>query len=86
MTNERTEIYRVWVDTKPKCPTLRIEWLKTEDLLPQFINSLPDWQQRKIYDYMRDYIIDVDTTDNKIHYFYNQYNNSNGITELKKLL
>lgn len=86
MTNESTEIYKVWVDTKTKCPTLRIEWLQTEDLLPTFINSLEDWQKTKIYDYMRDYIMAMEMTGNKIHNFYAEYNNTKGINELKKLL
>ena len=61
-----------------KCPTLRIEWIQTTDMLPTFINSLPGWQKRKIYDYIRDYCIAVDTSDNKIHHFYYQYNNDDG--------
>jgi hypothetical protein len=84
--NESTHLYKVYVDNSIKCPTLRIEWLQTSDILPTFINSLPDWQKRKIYDYMRDYCINADTSDNKIHHFYSNYNNEDGINYLKTLL
>jgi hypothetical protein len=86
MTNESTHLYKVYVDNSTKCPTLRIEWIQTTDMLPTFINSLPGWQKRKIYDYIRDYCIAVDTSDNKIHHFYYQYNNDDGINYLKTLL
>ena len=86
MTNEETELYKVWVDTKPSTPTLRIEWKQKEDLLPKFIESLPDWEKRKIYEHMRNYIELMTMTGNKIHNYYAEFNNEKGIQYLKGLL
>jgi len=86
MVNEETDIYRVYVDTKPKCPTLRIEWKIKTDPLPKFIEKLEDWQQRKVYDHMREYVLSSQSKSNKIHEYYILYNNRKGIKELKQLI
>lgn len=87
MTNEETELYKVWVDRKPSVPTLRIEWKQKEDLLPKFIKSLEEWEQRKIYEHMRNYIeVMTMTGGNRIHNYYAEFNNEEGIEYLKGLL
>jgi hypothetical protein len=85
MANEETDIYKVYVDSKPKTPTLRIEWKQTEDLLPKFIKSLDEWQQRKVYEHMRNYVEAMTAVGgNKIHNYYAEYNNKEGIKYIKK--
>jgi hypothetical protein len=84
MTNEETDLYKVWVDRKPSVPTLRIEWKQTEDLLPKFIKSLEEWEQRKVYAYMRECIEANTMTGNRIHNFYAEYNNEEGIKYIKE--
>jgi len=87
MSNEETDIYKVWVDRKPAVPTLRIEWKQKEDKLPKFIKSLEDWQRYKIYEYMRNYIEAMEVTGgNRIHNFYAEFNNEKGIKQLKELI
>tara|TARA_R110000751_G_scaffold298951_1_gene409202 strand:- start:945 stop:1211 length:267 start_codon:yes stop_codon:yes gene_type:complete len=87
MTNEETSIYKVWVDRKPNVPTLRIEWKQTEDLLPKFIKSLEEWQQRKLYEHMRNHMMAMGATGgNHIHNYYAEYNNKEGIEYLKGLI
>ena len=83
MKNE-SDIYKIWVDTKPNVPTPRIEWKQTEDLLPKFIKSLEEWQQRKVYAYIRDYVEASRMTGDQINNFYADYNNEEGIKYIKE--
>jgi hypothetical protein len=85
MANEETSIYKVWVDRKPNVPTLRIEWKQTEDLLPKFIKGLEEWQQRKVYNHIRDYVETMTASGgNHIHNYYAEYNNKEGIEYIKE--
>ena len=78
------DIYKVWVDTKTNVPTPRIEWKQKEDLLPKFIKSLDEWQQRKVYQLITNYIEANVATGNTISNFYAEYNNDEGIKYIKE--
>ena len=85
MANEN-EIYKIWVDTKTPVPTPRIEWKQTEDLLPKFIKSLEEWQQRKVYQIITNYIEANAATGDTLSNFYAEYNNEDGIEYIKGLI